>query len=142
MSNYTKVKTETGVRLQLELVVEPDVRKVLTMEQLFTVFRRTVLPETVTREDREGVEEDTLTVFQSGGGERYYQICTGEWTREGHSVRYYLDDDLVNNEDGSLTAAFLWWETDEEDKIVEGWFAELTRAAMDAQENLLLFGRI
>lgn len=136
-----KTKTETGVRWSWELLVEPEVRKALTLEQVFTVFRRTVQPESLTREDRESVAEDTLGVFQSGGGLRWFRMRTGEFTREGKTVLYGLDDDVVNNEDGTLTAAFLWWESSD-DEAVDGWFHALVRDVEEAQENLLLFGRI
>ena len=135
-------QTDTGLRQQFELLVEPEVRKVLTLEQLFAVLRRTLRPDTLTQEDRDGVEEETQTVFQSGGGERFYRIRTGVFTRMGRTVRYYLDDDLVNNEDGTLTAALLWWETDSQDPEVGEWFAQLAREIEEAQENLLLFNRI
>lgn len=141
MEGVKRSKTEARTRWSWELLVEPDVRKVLTLEQVFTVFRRTVHPETLTREDREAAAEDTLGVFQNGGGLRYYRSRTGTFTREGRTVRYGLDDDVVNNEDGSLTVAFLWWES-EGDERVEDWFQELVRAIQDAQENLLLFNRI
>lgn len=139
--DVNKTKTDAGMRWSWELLVEPEVRKALTLEQVFAVFRRTVQPESVTQEDREAVAEDTLGVFQSGGGLRWFHTRTGEFTREGKTVRYGLDDDVVNNEDGTLTAAFLWWEA-AEDERVESWFVELVRAVEDAQENLLLFGRI
>jgi hypothetical protein len=143
MEALRRTRTDTGVRYSYELLVEPEVRKVLTLEQIFTVFRQSVQPESLTEQDAEGVAEDTLGMFQSGGGERYYRTRTGQFTREGRVIRYGLDDDVVNNEDGSLTAAFFWWETEgEEDPAVEGWFRELARAIEDAQENLLLFGRI
>lgn len=139
--DVNKTKTDSGTRWSWELLVELEVRKVLTLEQIFTVFRRTVQPESVTQEDRESVAEDTLGVFQSGGGLRWFHTRTGEFTRDGRIVRYGLDDDVVNNEDGTLTAAFLWWEA-AEDATVDDWFRELVRAVEDAQENLLLFGRI
>jgi hypothetical protein len=143
MEALRKTRTDTGLRYSYELLVEPEVRKVLTLEQIFTVFRQSVQPESVTEQDAEGVAEDTLGMFQSGGGERYYRTRTGQFTREGRVIRYGLDDDVVNNEDGSLTAAFFWWETEgEEDPAVEAWFRELARAIEDAQENLVLFGRI
>lgn len=141
MEGVTALPTQSGKRLQFELLIEPDIRKVLTLEQFFSVFRRTVQPESLTQEDGEAVAEDTLGVFQSGGGLRYYHIRTGQFIREGRTISYGLDDDLVNNEDGSLTAAFLWWEA-EEDPVVEVWFRELVQAIQEAQENLLLFGRI
>ncbi len=140
MEGVTALPTPSGKRLQFELLVEPDIRKVLTLEQIFTVFRQTTRPESLTQEDREAVAEDTLGVFQSGGGLRYYHARTGQFTREGRTVSYGLDDDLVNNEDGSLTAAFVWWEA-EEDAAVEAWFRELVQAIQEAQENLLLFGQ-
>lgn len=142
MERVDKLKTETGLRLQYELLVEPEVRKVLTLEQIFTVFRRTVLPETLTREDREAAEADTQGMLQGAGGERRYHVCSGDFQRAGRQVRYSMDDDLIYNEDGSLTAAFLWWETEREEPAVEAWFEELVRAVEEAQENLLLFGRI
>lgn len=141
MEGVNKTKTDAGVRWSWELLAEPEVRKVLTLEQIFTVFRRSVQPENLTQEDGESVAEDTLGVFQSGGGLRWFHTRTGEFTRAGKAVRYGLDDDVVNNEDGTLTAAFLWWESPE-DPEVEDWFHELVSAVEDAQENLLLFGRI
>jgi hypothetical protein len=142
MEALRRTRTDTGVRYSYELLVEPEVRKVLTLEQIFTVFRQSVQPESVTEQDAEAVAEDTLGMFQSGGGERYYRTRSGQFVREGKVVRYGLDDDVVNNEDGSLTAAFLWWEMEGEDPAVEAWFRELVRAVEEAQENLLLFGRI
>lgn len=141
MEGVTRQKGPTGVRLQYELLVDLSARKVLTLEQAFAVFRRTVLPESITWEDSEAAAEDTLGVFQNGGGLRFFRSRTGQFTREGRRVRYGLDDDLVNNEDGTLTAVFLWWES-EEDPTVEAWFEALAQALEEAQENLLLFGRI
>ncbi len=140
MESVTRIQTDRGMRWSWELLVEPEVRKVLTLDQVFAVFRQTVQPESLTAEDREDTAEDTLGVFQNGGGLRYFHSRTGTFNREGRTVQFGLDDDVVNNEDGSLTAAFFWWES-AADERVEGWFRELVQALEEAQENLLLFGR-
>ncbi len=142
MKDYETRKTENGVRLQWELVTDPEVRKLLTLEQMLTVFRRTLRPEKFTCQES-GMEMENADALLIGhSGEATCRAYTGEWLREGVQGSFYLDDAVENNPDGTVSAAFLWWELAEEDERAAEWFGELAKALDEAQENLLLFGRI
>lgn len=142
MEGYEKRWVDGRLRLQWELIVEPTTRKALTLEHMMTVFRRTLRPEQMTREDFEGNELDSDKFFTDQTGMSSYTACQGQWLREGKTVDYYLDDATQNNPDGTITAGFLWWELEREDATVERWFRELVRAMAEAEDNLLLFGMI
>lgn len=141
-ATYTKYRAEGKLRLQWELVIDPETRKVLTLDQMLTVFRRTIRPEQFTFERSNEDIQNADQILIGRSGEASCQACQGVWTREGRSVPLYLDDAVENNPDGTVSAAFLWWELEDEDAVLEGWFRELAQALDDAQENLMLFGRI
>jgi hypothetical protein len=137
MKHIEKEKIEGKIRLRFDFVLEADVRKVLTLEQMFTVFRRTFRPEQLTGEQR---RESSLN-FDSFT-ETSYMTRFGQWNKQGISGSYYLDDAVEHNEDGTLTVGLFWLELEGEYPQAEQWFEEIVQALLDAEENLLLFGRI
>lgn len=141
-AHYTKYRTGDALRLQWELVVDPEIRRILTLDQMLTVFRRTIRPERFTFARTEETLEDAGQLLIGYSGEACCQSCQGVWSRDGHTVSFYLDDAVENNPDRTVSAACLWWEVEEEDAVVEGWFQELAQALDDAEENLVLFGKI
>lgn len=142
MEAYEKLWIDGRLRLQFELIVEPEIRKVLTLEHMLTVFRRTLRPERITRQETEEVVLSSEQFFAGRGGETDYQAYQGAWRKDGKGANYYLDDATENNEDGTITAGILWWELEEEDETIEQWFREVVQAMLEAEDNLLLFGRI
>lgn len=142
MEGYEKRWVNGRLRLQWEMVVEPETRKVLTLEHMMTVFRRTVRPEQMTQETFLGNNLDSDKFFTDQSGFSSYTAYQGQWTREEKTVDYYLDDATENHPDGTLTVGFLWWELKREDEAVEQWFRDLVKAMVEAEDNLLLFGRI
>lgn len=142
MKRYETISLPTGVRFQWELTAEPETRKLLTLEQMLTVLRRTLRPETFTCvESGEELENaDALLIGHSG--EATCRSYSGEWVREGISGTFYLDDAVADNGDGTMAAGFCFMEVTEGADTAEGWFAQVAKALDEAEENLLLFGRI
>lgn len=139
---YNKYETEGKLRLQWELVVDPAARKIMTLEQMLTVLRRAMQPEQLEFDFTDETIQDADQLLIGRSGEATCRSCQGEMVRQGRTVSFYLDDAVENNPDGTVSAAFLWWELAGEDEQLEGWFAELAQALDDAQEDLMLFGRI
>lgn len=139
---YNKYEAEGKLRLQWELVVDPAARKIMTLEQMLTVLRRAMQPEQLEFDFTDETIQDADQLLIGRSGEATCRSCQSEMVRQGRTVSFYLDDAVENNPDGTVSAAFLWWELAGEDEQLEGWFAELAQALDDAQEDLMLFGRI
>lgn len=142
MARYEKRMVDGRLRLQFELVVEQAVRKALTLEQVYTVFCRSARPEQITRKEFQNSTLDSDDFFTGQSPETWFNCMEGEWSRAGRTMHYYMDDAVMDNRDGTLTAVFLWWEVEADDAEAEAWFDELCKAVLAAQENLELFGRI
>lgn len=139
---YNKYEAGGRLRLQWELVVDPAARKIMTLEQMLTVLRRAMQPEQLDYDFTDETIQDADQLLIGRSGEATCRSCQGEMVRQRRTVSFYLDDAVENNPDGTVSAAFLWWELAGEDEQLEGWFAELAQALDDAQEDLMLFGRI
>lgn len=143
MNAYEKRRMDGQLRLQWELVVEPEIRKVLTLDQITTVFRRTLQPQQLTQEDAEVELSNADQLLAGQNGSNVCHTRQGTWWKEGLQVTYGMDDAIENNPDGTLSAAFFWWELPEaETERVEPWFQAVIQALNEAQENLLCFGHI
>lgn len=140
MKPYQIINTDGETLYQFELVVHQDVKRVLTLEQLYTLFRQTAQPDSITRRESQDSEEDDTTLFQNGGGERFYQIFEGEWQKGDKTMTYYMDDDMVSGADETLSAALVRWECAEPDAEIEALFAAYVDNILVAQENFLLYG--
>lgn len=142
VDGYEKQWTDGRLRLQFTLEAEPEERKVLTLQQMQTVIRRTLRPERFTQTLREETAIDPTRFFTSGGGESSYRTLRGTWFREGRQIAYYLDDAVEQTPEGSLSVGFLRWELPGEDAQAERWFAAAVQALLDAQDALRLYGHI
>ena len=85
-ATYTKYRAEGKLRLQWELVIDPETRKILTLDQMLTVFRRTIRPEQFTFERSNEDIQNADQILIGRSGEASCQACQGVWHREGRSV--------------------------------------------------------
>ncbi len=142
MDGYKKTLVDDIVRLSFEFKVEPDIRKALTLEQIFGVARLAVQPDRLTREEGEASSMDADEFFVGRNVTNSYQSISGVLFKDECEIEYYMDDDMANNPDGTMTAAYLCWEIQPGDEKAEKWFRKMLRAIIDAQENLLLYGHV